>query len=230
MVILVVSSLALLTGGGTGLTLLLSSDERYPSRNESTSGANRPEQHTPGMATTPTPADTEKPQPAPPPGYEFGKRRLTARTTFCVNPDGGPVLERPLIDVAIDAVAIWERESEVELPVAIAGVCPGTAVMTKDGVGVIGWDELEGGIIGSATIHDTRGGEQEADVALDPRWPSFAAEQCVQSALLHELGHVLGLGHQDDEYSVMARSFGCLTKLSTADGEAVRFLYCRGAG
>jgi hypothetical protein len=225
-------SLVVLLALAAGLTALavlvseptLSNDGQVPASADSPTA---PSPTTP--ATTPEPLVTATPSPtptaSPPPGYRLDGRRLSAATSFCVNPDEGPMLQRPLIEVARDAVDMWQSEAGGTLPLAIGGLCPGTLVEEADGISVVGWGLIDGPPIGRAVMRATGGPDQEAGIVLDSSWSSFSDEQCLLSVLLHELGHILGLGHQEDSASIMFPVTRCSPELSDADMAAVRFLY-----
>jgi hypothetical protein len=225
-------SLVVLLALAAGLTALvvLVFEPTLSNEGQGSASADYPAAPSPTLpATTPEPLVTSTPFPTratnPPPGYRFEGRRLSAATSFCVNPDEGPVLQRPLIEVARDAVDMWQSGAGSRLPLAIGDLCPGTPVEQADGVSVIGWGLIDGPAIGRAVMRGTRGPGQEAGIVLDWSWSSFSDEQCLLSVLLHEFGHVLGLGHQDDGHSIMLPATDCSPALSDADIAAVRFLY-----
>jgi hypothetical protein len=225
-------SLVVLLALAAGLTALaiLVSEPTLSNEDQGSASTDHPAAPSPaGPATTPESLVTSTPAPtptaSPPPGYRFEGRRLLAATSFCVNPEEGPVLQRPLIEVARDAVDIWQRGAGGTHPLAIGGLCPGVPVEQADGVSVIGWGLIDGPAIGRAVMGGTGGPDQEAGIVLDWSWSSFSDERCLLSVLLHEFGHVLGLGHQEDGTSIMFPVTRCSPELSGADIAAVRFLY-----
>jgi hypothetical protein len=169
--------------------------------------------------TTPTPTLASLPD------YRFLPHRLSQVIEFCVNPEGGPAIDRPLIDVVNDAVTIWQLHARGVLPLSVAGLCPGTPVEYDDGVSVVAWRSTGSGILGWTWMADRRTSVHEADIVLNASPPSISGERCLLATLLHELGHVLGLDHQDQGPSIMMKAIDCVPALSEADIAAVRFLY-----
>jgi Matrixin len=111
---------------------------------------------------------------------------------------------------------------------SIVRECPGPQML--DGFNDVGWASLGAGVLG--VTWSTTGGQDEADMALNNGVPwnagcanvpgSFSA----QTVLLHENGHVAGLGHAASTASVMYPSY--LTAdctLGTPDHDAIRRLY-----
>ena len=158
----------------------------------------------------------------PTPWPDYSLRNLT----ICVNPEGGPPTERPLAELAAEALAMWQGAAGKPLPLTLGGLCPGVRPDQLDGVSVIGWVPVEGEAIGFAwRVPGRAGGIQEADIGLEPTHPSMADDRCLLSALLHELGHVLGLDHRDQGPSIMLPVNYCMPELSPADVDAIRLLY-----
>lgn len=65
----------------------------------------------------------------------------------------------------------------------------------------------------------------EGAIILDPDDPWTADEKCLLAVLLHEFGHHLGLGHQDEGPSIMLARGLCSPRVQPQDEEAVRYLY-----
>lgn len=111
---------------------------------------------------------------------------------------------------------------------SIVRECPGPQVL--DGFNDVGWLPLSGNILG--VTWSTIGGWDEADMALNTRAPwntgctNLAGTFDVQTVLLHENGHVAGLGHASSTSSVMYPSYlGARCSLGALDQQAIRTLY-----
>jgi Matrixin len=92
---------------------------------------------------------------------------------------------------------------------SIVRECPGAQVL--DGFNDVGWAPLGGNTLG--VTWSTTGGQDEADMALNNgvRWntgcTNVSGSFDVQTVLLHENGHVAGLGHASSTESVMYPSY-----------------------
>ena len=111
---------------------------------------------------------------------------------------------------------------------SIVSECPGPQRL--DGYNDVGWARLSGGTLG--VTWSTIGGVDEADMALSTRVPwstgcaDIAGRVDVQSVLLHENGHVAGLGHASSTASVMYPFYqGARCSLDVLDQQAIRTLY-----
>jgi len=118
-------------------------------------------------------------------------------------------------------VALWQAAVE-DLPIAFGGDCPGTGAIHGDGVSAFAWEPLEGSVVGQARFGS--GEIDEADIVLDSSW-TRASGECLLAVALHELGHVLGLDHQNDVDSIMKPVTDCRPSLSQRDIDAARHLY-----
>jgi len=165
--------------------------------------------------------------PPPPAGYAFLDHRLGDSLELCVNGNGGPLIAPPLIDTVRQAVALWQQSAGGRIPLEVGGACPDARPDHKDGVSVVGWGSLDSAI-GLAHRWWSRGRVKEADITLlDTLSGDTLSPPCLLQLMLHETGHVIGLGHQEDELSVMTPQLNCLLAPvpSERDTEAVQYLY-----
>ena len=86
--------------------------------------------------------------------------------------------------------------------------CPGRQIF--DGFNDVGWSRLSGSVLG-VTWYSTS--IDEADIAINQRFPwtagctQVAGTFDLQTVVLHENGHVAGLGHSGDPNAVMYASY-----------------------
>ena len=103
--------------------------------------------------------------------------------------------------------------------------CPGP--QDFDGNNDIGWLSLSGCCTLAVTWYSTT--TDEADIALNIRMPWTTAGGSgydVQTVVIHENGHVLGLGHSTAAGSIMQATYaGVQRTLSDDDRRGVTFLY-----
>jgi hypothetical protein len=168
-----------------------------------------------------TPAtDRNFPRPA---GYHFQNWHVTHTITICVDPDGGPRTERPLLDLVRDAVGRWQYVTGGKIPLVVAGLCPGRG-LHDDRNSVVGGSALSSLKIAQAQLSTHSDEVNEADITLRPDENPSAA--CLLSVLLHEVGHVAGLAHQaPGAPSIMLPGLSCGMLLSQPDIVAIRSLY-----
>lgn len=151
-----------------------------------------------------------------PVGYHFQSWHLNNTTAICVDPEGGSLTERPLVDLVRDAVGAWQYAAGGKLPLIIDGLCLGRELDHGDGHNVVGWGELRNAI-GQANVRSNSFDEvTEADITLRRDLNPSAA--CLLSILLHEVGHIAGMAHQSaGSSSVMTPTVPCDTTLSWSD-------------
>jgi hypothetical protein len=116
---------------------------------------------------------------------------------------------------------------------SIVQECPGPQRI--DGFNDVGWARLSRDTLG-VTWSIIGGAPDEADMALSTRVPwhtgctDVANSFDTQTVLLHENGHVAGLGHASSSASVMYPFYqGARCSLDSLDEQAIRALYRPGA-
>ena len=100
---------------------------------------------------------------------------------------------------------------------------------TFDGFNDVGWSRLSGSVLGVTWSSTTR---DEADIAINQRLPwstgctQVAGRYDLQSVVLHENGHVAGLGHSGATSAVMYPSYQTARcALSQDDRNGIATLY-----
>lgn len=124
---------------------------------------------------------TKAARPPTPPGYTFFGWRIDSPIVLCVDPIGGPPLERPLLDEVLDAIGVWRRAADGRIDISLAGACPGIEPVPRDGVNVVGWQPMGDDSVGWARVRELEGSVVEADIVLEPSWWSFSRSKCVLS-------------------------------------------------
>ncbi|MFC2014188.1 matrixin family metalloprotease [Chloroflexota bacterium] len=99
-----------------------------------------------------------------------------------------------------------------------------------DGNNDVAWMRLPGNILGVTWYGTSIMYGDEADMALNTRFPwtvdigGYGYD--VHTVFLHENGHVVGLGHSDDEDSIMFTPYqGVRRDLAADDEEGITYLY-----
>jgi Matrixin len=152
------------------------------------------------------------------------------------NPRGQPVAGQSLLQAT---QAAWSSVPGSRFRMSFGGTtfrcpsivleCPGPQRL--DGRNDVGWAPLSGGTLG--VTWSTIGGTDEADMALSTRVP-WSTTSCAnlpgrfdaQTVLLHENGHVAGLGHAASTASVMYSFYqGARCSLGVLDQQAIQTLY-----
>lgn len=150
--------------------------------------------------------------------------------TYRLEPDGGPVEPALFEELVEDAVAAWNATGLVHMRPAPDGAEPhfslrwGAAASADD----------PGGFGTDTSVAMTGRVEPGTFVAFDPDRPWLEAEgegASFAQAALHELGHVLGLGHSSWSAALMygAREFAG-TEIGPADRAGLEALYGAGPG
>lgn len=120
----------------------------------------------------------------------------------------------PWRSAAVAAVEQLDAATVIAWPIVDAG---GPAVVT------IGWAELEEPAAGETTLAASRVGLVSGRVDVDPDVPG----RWVMTSLLHELGHVAGLGHNQEARSVMNATATPWRRFQRSDLEQLGGVVCR---
>jgi len=164
------------------------------------------------------------------------QRWNTIPVTYCVVPGTGYESDAAFVASVDRAFAAWG------VPSINRGACD--AIKDEDGVNEIGWGDLRTGANRGSTIYEagltslryqrcTAGCDindpvhiVEADITIDAAPPrEFRTRRCLDSTLLHETGHFLGLEHLPAPAVMAAETSTCLDILTDVDREALRARY-----
>jgi len=178
-------------------------------------------------------------------GATWPTTRIPVR--YCINTanpqrfDNGQELisDAEFITLVRAAFQKWEDVSGAYIAFRYDGTCSSDPTDLFDGVTVVGWGTPDPGATGQATIRAQGSGILEGGIVLcssrcNPHYDDNAAiykqifrERLFPDLVLHEAGHLLGLGHSDDPCSVMAVSSPCRGSavLQADDIQGVQALY-----
>ena len=151
--------------------------------------------------------------------------------SYVVNPAGAPEDYAEVVHGAVGRVA---KESGFRFSFAGETTQP---LLTSDihrlGPVLIAWTALEERIAGRAGSAWNRDADtyRTGSVRLDREWfNSDASLESRQAVVMHELGHVLGLGHVDDRHQLMYFRAGRRTDFGAGDREGLRRLHAASCG
>lgn len=236
---IVLVSLAALASGCGAARDLRAAVRRGPSSTPTMTRTPRPTS-TPTLepTSTPAPLPTATPTPPLPPNPRALLRWPSAQVHFCISEGGAGGYESPdvfvaTVERAFNAWGIaWYDD----------GACGPLA--TGDGVSEIGWGDLGSAAsprnrVYEAGLTQTTASEcrsscdennpvklTEADITIDSAPPrEFRTRTCLDSTLLHEAGHFLGLEHLPAPAVMEAQTSGCPIELTSADRAALAERY-----
>ncbi len=106
---------------------------------------------------------------------------------------------------------------------AESGADTGACANGADGRNTVGWGALDGPLLAvTCSLFRNEGGElnveTEFDIRIDPEWGwtvAAPANMDLQSVVLHEFGHALGLGHAPNSATVMFADYPPATEKRT---------------
>ena len=169
-------------------------------------------------ATRALDAHGAKPAPAPPQSSAFTLTGLFWNTLPVqnYNPAGEAVANAVSILTATQST--WSGAQGSNYRITYGGTTPRCPSLVKecrgpqtyDGFNDVGWARLSGSVLGVTWYSTTI---DEADMAINQRFPWSAGctqvpgQYSLQTVVLHENGHVAGLGHSGDRNAVMYPSY-----------------------
>jgi hypothetical protein len=176
-----------------------------------------------------------------------GQAKLTAPLTLCVNPAAMPVSsfsQGYVVDVVNRSIGAWQAAAGGRIPLTNTGLCRDSVKKHSDNKSVVGFGSPRDPSTGKSLLgatHKRVVGKRivEADIelsnsllskrVLNPAWMAERSPaNCLSETLMHEIGHVIGMGHAPDGIvSVMTPGAVCvrITELPRADVQNVRLLY-----
>ena len=174
-----------------------------------------------------------------------GTAKLTAPLTLCVSPAAMPTSfsDGYVVDQVNRAIGAWQAAVGGRIPLTNTGLCRDSVKKHLDGKSVVGFgsprDEKGKALLGMTHKRVVAGRIVEADVelsnamlskrVLNPPWMADRSPaNCLSQTLMHEIGHVIGMGHAPEEtVSVMTPGAVCvrITELPRADVQNAQLLY-----
>ncbi|MEK7469179.1 MAG: matrixin family metalloprotease [Planctomycetota bacterium] len=125
-------------------------------------------------------------------------------------------------------LAKWEAATAGSLDVAYGGSVPSGAI-PGDGLNVVAWGSLGPGIGAVASPMYFDGVMEEADIEMNSDM-DWSDPVLFENVLLHELGHTVGMDHEDAAPAVMASAALGTTELTADDIAGISALYGKGTG
>jgi hypothetical protein len=166
---------------------------------------------------------------------------------YCVNGSGIPIGSTGAPIMTADAFAaqvqkafvVWTSIPGVHLKVTYQGFCDSDPTDRRDGVNTIGWFRLRGAAIGllhpsypaGPAFQNGRARMIEADIVIDTRYAqsfdklSEYVDVVLPGLLVHEIGHFIGLEHNNNPCSIMFPTENGVTELCEVDRDAARAAY-----
>jgi predicted Zn-dependent protease len=165
--------------------------------------------------------------------------------TFMVNENcSSRMTQAGCLAGVLSAMEEWNSPECSDLQIVLGGTTPRTDVgfdldNPEDNINLILWQDSQWvyrpGTVAMTTVtyHATEGRIVDADLELNGLSYDYETEAAVHNALLHELGHMIGLDNSKDPGSVMFSDSTDLAKttkntLSHDDIDAICFVYPSG--
>ena len=141
---------------------------------------------------------------------------------------GGPATGDGEVAMLTSDLGKWKTATAGSLGLAYGGSIP-VGASPGDGLNVVAWGSLGPGVGAIASPMYFDGTMEEADIELnsDLDWSDAVV---FENVLLHELGHAIGMVHEDDAPAVMASAALGTTDLTADDIAGIAALYGTGAG
>jgi hypothetical protein len=166
---------------------------------------------------------------APPPKWGGGAPGTSSggTVTFYMNEAGTPDADDE-DDVIAAQLAEWEAATGGSLDLAFGGAAPFGPTI-GDGLNVVGWSSLGPGVGAVASPMYFGDTIEEADIEMNSDM-DWGDPVMLENVLLHELGHCVGMDHEDDVPAVMTSFVTGTTDLTGDDAAGIAALYGGGSG
>ncbi|MCC6385825.1 MAG: matrixin family metalloprotease [Dehalococcoidia bacterium] len=135
-----------------------------------------------------------------------------SRVAWAYNPTGRPAALGGERDAVATAANSWNAAGAFSFVDAGAtGAGTGGCHGATDGVNTLGWANQDGSVLAITCGWYSGARSTEFDMEIDPDWDwtigSGRVGVDLQSVVLHEFGHALGLAHSDDRNAVMYSTY-----------------------